>query len=244
MRVFAMGDLHLSFTEMVNPDQWEVVNEHKPMGCFGNGWEKHYKKIYANWRRLVAEDDLVLVPGDISWAMKLDDIDCDFDFISMLSGNKVFVQGNHDYWWQSVSKVRERLPKDCFAIQNDSLNVGQVTLAGTRGWLCPNDRQFTSHDKKIYNREILRLEMSLSSIKDRKETLISMMHYMPTNDKYEMNEFIELMQQYSVDICVYGHLHGPAHNMRLPKEKWGIQFQLVSADYLRFEPKEIQIGKA
>lgn len=240
MRVFAIGDLHLSFTKPVDPGNWETTAEHKPMGCFGNGWEHHYRKIYHNWLQQVAREDLVLIPGDISWAMKLPETHYDFDYIAKLAGTKVLVQGNHDYWWQSISKVRAVLPSGSYALQNDSIAFGDITVAGTRGWLCPNDRQFTEHDQKIYRREVLRLEMSLQSIEERRRWLVVMFHYMPTNDRHEKNEFIELMQQYGVDICIYGHLHGQAaHNMRLPDEKWGIKFHLVSADFLNFCPKRI-----
>ncbi len=243
MHVFALGDLHLSFTHPVNEDNLSMAAEKKPMGCFGDQWQDHAVKIFNNWRKLVREEDLVLVPGDISWAMKLAETEFDFQYLSLLPGKKVLIQGNHDYWWHSISRVRAALPNGCFALQNDSINFPGVTVAGTRGWLTPNDRLFTEHDEKIYRREIQRLELSLKSIRNRQDTLAAMFHYMPTNQNHDNNELLELLLDYAVDICIYGHLHGEeAHAVRLPAEKWGIKFHLVSADFIDFTPRQITFG--
>ncbi|WP_366922355.1 metallophosphoesterase [Metallumcola ferriviriculae] len=240
MKVFALGDLHLSFTQSVTKVNLPGVPQHKPMSCFGPGWQDHGVKIFNNWSRMVDEEDLVLVPGDISWAMKLAETVYDFQYLSLLPGKKVLVQGNHDYWWHSISKVRSALPDGCYALQNDSFSVPGVTIVGTRGWLTPNNRVFTQHDEKIYRREIQRLELSLKSMKQRQPVVIAMFHYMPTNQEHQCNELIELLKQYRVDICIYGHLHGAeAHSMRLPARHWGIDFYLTAADFVHFAPMRI-----
>lgn len=146
------------------------------------------------------------------------------------------IQGNHDYWWQSISKVRQALPKNIHAIQNDGVLVGDIYIAGTRGWVCPGSTGFNQHDKKIYQRELNRLTLSLQSIDPRAKKVIAMFHFMPCNDLHEKSGFIDLMEEYGVEHCVYGHLHQGAFHLRLPEIKWGIRFSLVSGDYLNFQP--------
>ncbi|MFW6268569.1 MAG: metallophosphoesterase [Bacillota bacterium] len=240
MSVYAIGDLHLSFTEEIDNINNDKIKQYKPMGCFGERWEKHYLKIFKNWNDKVTEKDIVLIPGDISWAMKLKEVDPDFYFLEKLNGKKVIIKGNHDYWWQSISRVREKLPADCYALQYDSIQLGQIAIAGTRGWVVPNNDEFTEQDQKVYHREVNRLEMSLASIDNQYQKLIVMLHYMPVNSRHEKNEIIEKLVTHQVDICVYGHLHGKkAHKNRLTGNKWGIEFKLVSADFLDFEPQLI-----
>lgn len=237
MKIFAIGDLHLSFENKINTGEWDQVKEYKPMDCFGEKWDKHYKKIYVNWHKKINNRNLVLIPGDISWAQKLEEANSDINFISQLPGKKVLIKGNHDYWWHSIKRLREQLPADMWVIQNDSINYCGVTIAGTRGWLSPGGEDFSEHDQKIFRREKLRLKMSLDSIEKREKKLIVMLHYMPTNIKHKKNEIIELLISYNVDLCIYGHLHGEdSHQKRLPEKKWGINFQLVSADFLNFSP--------
>ncbi|GAW93357.1 metallophosphoesterase [Calderihabitans maritimus] len=237
MKVFGLGDLHLSFSQPVNPPHWEDVKEHKPMGCFGSLWERHYQRIFANWQATVSDEDVVLVPGDISWAMKLGEAVHDLEFLGKLAGKIIMVQGNHDYWWQGISKVRKALPPNAWALQNDHVKIGKTAVCGTRGWLCPNDNDFSEHDEKIYRRELLRLRMSLESVPSGVERVVVMMHYMPTNDRHEESGFIELMREFGIAVCVYGHLHGEGLLKRLPEKKWGIRFFLVSADFLEFKPR-------
>lgn len=259
MKVFAIGDLHLSFNDQVDTDNWDSVTEYKSMCIFGEKWNQHYRKIYENWTRIVSNDDIVLLPGDISWATTIDEIGPDIKFIDMLPGKKVFVRGNHDYWWQGISKMRSIFPDDFYLLQNDSREFGEIVIAGSRGWIVPNSYQFTEHDEKIFNRELIRLELSLNSIKNnhdandkvnnansklhigqKDKTRIVMLHYMPVNEKHEHNAVIELLTRHNVDICVYGHLHGEeAHHKRLEGKKWGIEFRLVSSDFLDFRPELI-----
>jgi len=239
VRIFAIGDLHLSFCRPVVPPEWDGVVQHKPMDVFGAHWHHHFEKIFDAWINTVKGDDLVLVPGDISWAMTLPDASYDLAFLGDLPGNIILIQGNHDYWWGSISRVREALPGNVFALQNDSICFGATAICGTRGWICPNHTEFTDHDQKVYQREIKRLEMSLNSLPPKMESIYVMMHFMPSNDRHEWNGFIELMERYQVKLCVYGHLHQGAYHLRLPEEKWHIGFSLVSADYLDFTPKLI-----
>ncbi len=238
MNIYAIGDLHLSLKNKINPDNLKEVKQYKPMDCFGEKWFQHQSQIYNNWQNMVKENDIVLIPGDISWAMNLEETEYDFDFIDKLPGKKILLKGNHDYWWQSITRVREKLPENTQAIQNDSIIIENIAVAGTRGWICPNNEKFTTHDQKIYNREINRLKMSLDSLNKEYRYLIVMFHYMPVNENYKKNELIEILIEYGVDICIYGHLHGDeAHQKRLPQKKWGINFKLISSDYLDFKPE-------
>lgn len=239
MNVYAIGDLHLSFENRVVPGEWEQVKEYKPMGVFGETWEKHYQKIYENWCNTIKPEDLVLIPGDISWARTLEEAEYDFDFIDELPGKKVFIKGNHDYWWQGITKMRNILPESIYLIQNDFIELPGIIIAGSRGWVVPNSHEFTEHDKKIFQRELLRLELSLNKIEKTGGVLIVMLHYMPVNEKHEKNQLIELLIEKKVDICIYGHLHDEAHQIRLDGVKWGMRFKLVSADFLQFKPLKI-----
>ncbi|MBO8137566.1 MAG: metallophosphoesterase [Desulfotomaculum sp.] len=237
MKLFAISDIHLSFNNPVDPNDWESVVEHKPMDVCAPEWKEHYKKIYYNWHEMVGQDDVVLMPGDISWATRLEETDHDMEFLGMLPGSIIAVQGNHDYWWQSLTKVRKKIPANMQVIQNDHVIVDNIAICGTRGWVCPNNgRGFTEHDEKIYCREVIRLENSLSSVKQEVEEIIVMMHYMPTNEKHERSHFIDVLQKYNVSTVIYGHLHSRAQRFRLPDTAWGINFHLVSADYVKFTP--------
>ena len=151
MRVFAIADPHLSRAAP------------KPMTIFGEGWAGHPERFFAGWRETVAEDDLVLVPGDVSWAMTLGGALPDLLDIAALPGQKVLLRGNHDYWWPSLTKLRAALPEGMFALQNDALRLGSVVVAGTRGWVCPGSGDFDAEDEKIYTRELGRLQLSLAA---------------------------------------------------------------------------------
>lgn len=239
MKIYAISDLHLSFCEPVDPSQWEKAREYKPMSDVDSKWVNHARQIYENWVQTVSEDDVVLVAGDISWAMKLEEAYPDLHFLSMLSGRIVAVQGNHDYWWQSISQVRKASPPNISFIQNDHVEVNGVAICGTRGWLCPDGAFFGEHDQKIYRRELIRLENSLQSMERYRKNfndVIVMMHYMPTNEKHHYSGFIDILKKYDVKKVIYGHLHARALRYRLPDQAWGINFFLTSADYLGFTP--------
>jgi hypothetical protein len=239
-----ISDIHLSFGAVVDPGNWDSARVYKPMDLFGDEWHEHYRKIYHNWFKTVGPGDVVLMPGDFSWARKLEEARYDLDFLGYLPGLIIGIAGNHDYWWQSLSQVRLALPPNMKVIQNDHVVVGDNVVCGTRGWLCPNDSCFTEKDLKIYRRELIRLENSLKSIRCESEGLeiTVLMHFMPTNDRHERSEFIDVLENYGVKRVVYGHLHAKASRLRLPDTAWGINFHLVSADYVGFKPALIKDG--
>lgn len=239
VKVFAIGDLHLSFSHPVIPGQWENVRQYKPMGVFGSLWQDHYQKIFDNWTKVVSPQDLVLVPGDISWAMTLEEAVYDLDFLGTLPGKIILVRGNHDYWWQSITRVRQALPENVIALQNDSFSVGDIAVCGSRGWTSPGSDGFISQDEIIYLRELQRVELSLKTVSPRAQHIFLMLHFMPGVQSQETSGFIDLMEEYGVELCVYGHLHDPAHDLKLPDMKRGMRFCLVSSDYLGFMPKLI-----
>ena len=235
MNIYAIGDLHLSFRTNPDPPHWNA-EEYKPMSGINPVWFSHARRIYENWVDTVNPGDLVLVPGDISWAMRLDEAMPDFHYLGLLPGTIVAIQGNHDYWWQSISRVREKLPDNVMLIQNDCVLLNRLAICGSRGWLCPGGAYFEEKDQKIYLRELHRLENSLKCASGKADRIIAMMHFMPSNEKKECSGFIELFKKYNVNTVVYGHLHARACRYRLPDNFNGIEFHLVSADFLNFTP--------
>ncbi len=232
MSIYAIGDLHLSFA---NP---------KPMDIFGENWTNHEEKIKSDWKDKVKEDDTVIVLGDFSWAMELESMYEDFTYLSSLPGKKILLKGNHDYWWTSLKKLNKYLDENNFKniefMQNNSFEIEGKIIAGTRGWSFED----TEEDKKILDREILRLELSIKDgIKKfgKDKEIIVCMHYPPvTKQTLKDSKFIEIMKKYNVKKCFYGHLHGEALNEAVNGEIEGINFTLASSDGLDF--KLIKIG--
>ncbi len=224
MALYAIGDLHLSFST------------NKPMDVFGENWLDYEKKIEMNWRELVRDEDTVLIPGDISWAIKLSDALPDLEWIDKLPGKKILLRGNHDYWWTSLSKMNVLYESISF-LQNNSYSYEDYAICGTRGWNCPSEYSFTSDDEKIYNRELIRLKLSLDDAKKRGfKKFIVMMHYPPTNDKHDLSGFTEIFEEYNVEKVVYGHLHTKASfGASIRGELNGVDYNLVSSDYLDFK---------
>lgn len=238
MKIFAIGDLHLSFGEKVE----------KPMDIFGGQWIDHAEKARKNWEKRVREEDTVIICGDISWALRPEEARADLDWIYRLPGKKILLKGNHDLWWQSVNKLNRIYPDGTmFFLQNqckvitDPLTGMRTAVCGTRGWLCPGTDGFDSHDRKIYERELLRLRFSLEEGKRAgADRIIGALHYPPTNDKLQSSGFTQLMSEYGAEICVYGHLHGKeafAHGLQ--GIFCGVKYGLVSFDYLEAIPKEV-----
>lgn len=208
------------------------------MDVFGAGWRGHPEAFFEGWRETVADDDVVLVPGDVSWAMRLEEALPDLRDIAELPGRKVLSRGNHDYWWSSIGKVRAALPEGMYALQNDALALDGLVVAGTRGWVCPGSFEFGEHDEKIYRREAARLELSLqAAAKLEGERLVVMLHYPPTNPRREPSLFTDAIERAAPDALVYGHLHDAAdhHVPAIP----GVAVHFVAADHLGFRPKEI-----
>lgn len=244
MSIYVIGDLHLSFSE------------NKPMDIFGDNWSGHEEKIKKDWIEKVTDNDLVILPGDFSWSMKLEDTEKDFEYINNLPGKKLLLKGNHDYWWTTVTKMRRFLEEKNFKnidfIYNQGYEFENYIIAGTRGWsLLEEDK-----DEKILNRELARLE---TSIKDglqksgqnleqkcgerikgvTQKELIVFMHYPPISNTRVLNhketQFIEIMKKYNTKKCFYGHLHGISIKDAFEGKFEGIEFKLVSADGLNFK---------
>lgn len=228
MAVYAIADLHLSF------------NNSKPMDIFGENWKNHYKKIEENWKEKVKEEDVVLIPGDFSWETYLEDTYKDFEYLDKLPGKKILLKGNHDYWWTTVTNIKKYLKQNNFntidILYNNSYELENYIVAGARGWDYSN-----INDRKIIEREIGRLEISLKDAKNKgiNKPIIVCMHYPPISKNYINNEFekkiLYLLKEYNVKKCLYGHLHGKAHLGAINGEIEGIEFKLVSADYLNFK---------
>ena len=222
MKIFAISDLHLS------------INNPKPMNIFGDVWDNYIDDIFDDWKEKVSEEDIVLLAGDFSWAMKLEDTKPDFDLLKNLPGKKVLIRGNHDYWWKGISAVRDFMPTGFYALQNDAIKFGKYIICGTRGWTVPEEGiEQTAEDKKIFDREVLRLEMALEVAKKFKgsedEKIICMIHYPPCNFKKQDSEFTSLIEKYDVNAVVYGHLHG-YKKANLWFEKNNVEYFLTSCD--------------
>ncbi|MBR7176723.1 MAG: metallophosphoesterase [Clostridia bacterium] len=221
MKVFAISDLHLS------------TNCQKPMDIFGKSWVNYFELICADWKAKVSQDDVVLLPGDFSWAMRMEDALADFELVAQLPGKKVILRGNHDYWWNTLSQVRNAIPKDFFALQNDCLRFGDVLICGTRGWVCPDGDNLNAEDKKIYLREVERLKLSIASMQKQRQPedkVIAITHYPPFNGRYEDSDFVKQFVQADIKTVVYGHLHGKDCRSNLYMKKFGIDFYLTSCD--------------
>ena len=234
MSIYAIGDLHLSF------------KEEKPMNIFGNNWSEHEKRIEENWNKIVKEDDLVIMPGDFSWATYLEDTLLDFQFLERLPGKKILLKGNHDYWWTTIKSMHDFLNRNDIKtvsfLLNNSYEYENVVFVGTRGWaLTASD-----NSEKMLKREANRLMLSINDSKQKyenKET-ICVMHYPPINsqlvEKNETNEYIDIMINNGIKKCLYGHLHGDSHKDAFEGIYKGIEFKLVSSDYLDFVPYKLK----
>ncbi|MGI5949037.1 metallophosphoesterase [Peptoniphilus sp.] len=224
--IYAIGDLHFDFSK------------EKPMDIFGLNWENHEEKIIDNWKKTVKEDDLVLLPGDISWGLKLEDARLDLERIDNLPGIKIISKGNHDYWWSSMNKMESLNLKKTKFLHNNSYEYGDYSIVGTRGWAARDSFEFSENDEKIYMREVGRLKNSLDTAKNKK--IIAMLHYPPFNQDLTPNEFSKTLSEYGVEKCVYGHLHGKGHKFKFEGEFLGVEYIFVASDYLDFDLKLIR----
>lgn len=214
----------------------------KPMDVFGSHWENHFERISGSWRALVSEDDVVLIPGDISWAMQLADALHDLERIAQLPGRILILRGNHDYWWSSLTQLRCSLPQGMHAVQNDAYDAGDMVFCGTRGWTIPGQGA-AAQDEKIFRREVLRLEMSLKAAAQMADgrPIVAMMHYPPLLPEHKASgtAFTKLLSAYGVSRCVYGHLHGQSIQRGINGVYDGVRYDLVSCDALGFAVKEV-----
>ena len=238
MAVFAISDLHLS------------LGVNKPMDMFGGNWVNYTVRIKQEWEKIITEYDSVIIPGDISWATYLEQSTEDFEFLNALPGEKIVLKGNHDYWWTTLKKLNDFMQKNKFYtikfLHNNCYKVNNIVLCGTRGWKCPGDEDFDEEDRKIYLRELQRLELSLKCAKKASEEesphlpIIAVMHYMPFNTKKQPSDFIQMLKEYNVKMCLYGHLHGDGIKNAVEGIIDGIDYKLISADYLEFKPIKLE----
>lgn len=224
MSIYAISDLHLSY------------NTDKPMDIFG--WKDYESKIKENWNSKVKENDLVILGGDFSWSMDLEDTYKDFEFIHNLPGKKILIKGNHDYWWGTLTKMKKYINEigfnDINFLYNNSYEFEGKLICGTRGW---NFSDLQEEDEKIYNREIQRLRLSLEDAVKKygnEKEIIVCLHYPPLKTN-EISDFVRVMEKYNVTKCIYGHLHGPAHKFIVEKNIDNIQYIMTSCDYTNFD---------
>ncbi len=226
MNVYAISDLHLSNTA------------DKPMHVFGGNWEGHFEKIKSDWLATVKQEDIVLIAGDISWAMKMNDALVDLQSLAALPGKKVFIRGNHDYWWNGITKLRDLAPDENFYfLQTDAVRIGEFVIVGSRGWACPGSSDYTDQDQKLYLREGERFRLAfLDAAKLAKEgdKKIALIHYPPFNLKGEDTLFTELFEREGVEKVVFGHIHGVAY-FPLKTERNGVEYWLTACDKLHFK---------
>ena len=247
MKVWALADTHLSFD-----------TPNKKMDVFGDKWKDHPDKIKKNWEELIKEEDLVLIAGDISWAMRPENAKSDLDWIGTLPGTKVISKGNHDLWWKSASKVREVLPPSIHVIHNDAFTIGDISIGGTRLWDHPDlnyykyieiqdikgvnikKKEYTketlAHDHKIFENELDRLAWSMDAMDTGAKHRILMIHYPPVPVDRSDNEFTRLIKNENIEVCVYGHLHNLYPDAPVNFTKDGTKYYCTAADYLDFKP--------
>lgn len=254
MSIFAIADLHLS------------LSVDKPMDVFGPGWQNYVERIEKNWRSKISPEDTVLIPGDISWGLSMDEALADLQFVEALPGQKILSKGNHDLWWGTNKKVEDFLASHGMTsmrlLKNNGFFIEGTLIAGSRGWLLPENPESKEADEKIYLREVGRLERSLAdSIKAYEKAQaagagesdgasafggesgtprkVVMLHYPPIYDPERSNGFTETLEKYGVDLCLYGHLHGRGHLKAFEGVKNGVEYRLIAADYLQFDPMKI-----
>lgn len=232
MAVYGISDLHLA------------KDIDKPMDVFSSVWDRYMEKIEENWKAAIKPEDTVLIPGDISWATYLNEIDKDFTFIESLPGKKILSRGNHDYWWTTLKKMERYIEEHNFSsisfLQNKAIEVEDMILGATRGWLLPGDSNFGEGDVHIYEREILRLELCIKDMErldpEHTRKRVIMMHYPPINKTTSNTGFTEKLNEGEVDLCLYGHLHGKGHSIAKEGDVDGTYYKCISADYLGFAP--------
>lgn len=250
MRIWAIADLHLAFGV---PD--------KSMEVFGPGWSDYQKKIHEAWTRLVQPDDLVLIAGDISWGIHLEEALVDLQWIDALPGSKIILKGNHDYWWSSASKLKKIMPPSIQFIQNNALEWQGVGICGARLWDTkefsydqyivyqdnPRVRQKSpeelahkdEEDERIFTRELERLRLSLSQLSPKAKLRIAMTHYPPLGPDLGPSRASKILEEFKIDICVFGHMHNVKSGSLPPKEARGVKYLFTAADYLNFIPLKV-----
>ena len=226
MALYVIGDLHLG------------LGVSKPMDIFGDGWSDHTQRILDGFAKLT-EDDLTVLAGDSTWGISLTEALPDFTFIDQLPGKKLLLKGNHDYWWETATKSKRFFDTHGITtldiLHNNAFVHGEFAVCGTRGWFFEEARN--TQNEKIYQRELLRLEASLRTAKElNRAHIIACLHYPPLCMGFECTEITDLLAAYGVRDCYFGHLHGSGHKLAFQGEHKGVQYRLVSADFLGFTP--------
>ncbi|MGE5196208.1 MAG: metallophosphoesterase [Anaerolineae bacterium] len=252
MTVWALSDPHLSFG-----------TPNKNMDVFGSLWESYTEKIKRHWEEFIKPDDLVLIPGDISWAMRLEEALIDLMWIDRLPGIKLILKGNHDFWWSSAAKLNKVLPSSIHFLQNNAFDWNNLTFGGARLWdsdeYCfdafihfqenPQKKvlrfeengsqraeQQAAERNKIFERELQRLELSLKAMSPTAKMKIALTHYPPIGADLKPSKASKILEEHHVDICVFGHLHSLKKTESLFGEARGVRYILTSCDYLDFKP--------
>lgn len=233
MSLYAIADLHLP------------LGVDKPMNIFGRAWDNYVERLHENWQSVVKPEDTVILPGDFSWATYLEQSERDFEFLNGLNGKKYLVKGNHDYWWTTLKKMREFFSEHGFEnidfLQNNTAVYKDIHICGTRGWIHPNWEGFNQNDKRLHEREVLRLEASLTEArKQDAKRIFVFTHYPPMGQEAMPNAFTDKMREFGVERCIYGHLHAASHRRALLGVVDGIKYNLVSGDYLGFMPLKLE----
>ena len=241
MSLFVMADLHLS------------SDRSKSMEIFGSRWQDYMERIQKNWNRVVSENDTVIVPGDISWGLKLEDTLEDFRFLDALNGKKLIGKGNHDFWWSTHSKLRSFWEKNKISsvdiLYNNAYRFDDCIVSGTRGWFVEESQQHTIGEveyQKIVNREAIRLRLSLEEAKkmrgdDLSLPILVFLHFPPIWNDFVCREILDVLHEFDVKTCYFGHIHGAYHAPRTQHFE-GIDFIICAADYLNFTPLPVWNG--
>lgn len=224
MSVYAIGDTHLSFSV------------DKPMDIF-KGWDDYAMRLENNWQRLIEPEDTVIINGDVSWAMSLEEAEKDFEFLNRLNGTKIISKGNHDFWWNTVTKMEKYFKEKGFdtlkILHNNAYRVGNISIAGSRGWFFDAEKE---NIDKIMTRECARLQRSIDSARKLGGETVVFLHYPPVSLVKSCDPILSVLKKNEINRCYYGHLHGGATKLALNGEKDGVNFRLISADYLEFCP--------
>lgn len=245
MKIWALADLHLAKSI-----------PSKNMAIFGPQWEGYMDKMEASWRELVGPEDLVLLPGDITWAMRLEEAKIDLAWIDSLPGTKVMIRGNHDYWWSSAKKMSEAFPPSVHFIHNTAFHWKDAAIGGTRLWDTPEYNfngfihfqenpkakpavQEQDNDEAIFERELERLKMSLRQMNPSAKVKIAMVHYPPISADLKPSRTSAILEEFGVQICLFGHLHNVKKEKPMFGEARGIKYSLTAADYLDFRPLRV-----
>ena len=229
MAVYAIADLHLSL----------AVN--KPMDVF-SGWENYVEKIDENFKRLLKDDDVLVIAGDFSWGMNLDEALEDFKFLDKFAGKKILLKGNHDFYFETISKMnnffKENNLNSISILQNNAYETEEFAICGTRGWV--NESNLEVDDKKILKREAIRLELSILQAQKLKKPIKCFLHYPPVYKNAVNKEILDVLIKYNIDNCYYGHIHGGGKKYAIEGNYNKINLKLISADYLNFKPELIK----